>query len=93
MRIKMTDDEKKMELAMKVSTLVSKTCIHLEISPYDAIEVLAKSMTVLAITSAKDGREADVVLDILAMVWELGTDMIEKKRGEGDDESSVQRSH
>jgi len=89
----MTDDEKKMELAMKVSTLVSKTCIHLEISTYDAIEVLAKSMTVLAITSAKDGREADVVLDILAMIWELGTDMIEKKRGEGDDESSVQRSH
>jgi hypothetical protein len=89
----MTDDEKKMELAMKVSTLVSKTCIHLEILPYDAIEVLAKSMTVLAITSAKDGREADVMLDVLAMVWELGTDMIAKKRGEGDDESSVQRSH
>lgn len=89
----MTDDEKKMELAMKVSTLVSKTCIHLEISPYDAIEVLAKSMTVLAITSAKDGREADVMLDVLAMIWEIATEVIGKKRGEGDDESSVQRSH
>jgi hypothetical protein len=89
----MTDDEKKMELAMKVSTLVSKTCIHLEISPYDAIEVLAKSMTVLAITSAKDGREADVMLDVLAMVWQIATDVIGKKRGEDGDESSVQRSH
>jgi hypothetical protein len=89
----MTDDEKKMELAMKVSTLVSKTCIHMEISPYDAIEVLAKSMTVLAITSAKDGREADVMLDVLAMVWQIATDVIGKKRGEDGDESSVQRSH
>ena len=89
----MTDDEKKMELAMKVSTLVSKTCIHMEISPYDAIEVLAKSMTVLAISSAKDGREADVMLDVLAMVWQIAIDVIAKKRGEDGDESSVQRSH
>ena len=89
----MTDDEKKMELALGISSLVSKTCIKHKIAPYEAIEVMAKTMMVLAITSARGGREADVVLDILAMVWELGTDMIAKKRGEGDDESSVQRSH
>lgn len=89
----MTDDEKKIELALGISSLVSKTCIKHNIAPYEAIEVMAKTMMVLAITSARDGREADVVLDILAMIWELGTDMIEKKRGEEDDESSVQRSH
>ena len=89
----MTDDEKKIELAMKVSSLVSKTCIKHKIVPYEAIEVMAKTMMVLAITSAREGREADVVLDVVGLVWELGTDMIEKKRGEEDDESSVQRSH
>jgi hypothetical protein len=89
----MTDDEKKIELAMKVSTLVSKTCIHLEISPYDAIQVLARVMTILAVTSAKEGREADLMLDVFAMIWEIATDVIEHKREEDDDESSVQRSH
>jgi hypothetical protein len=89
----MTDDEKKMELAMKVSTLVSKTCIKHKIQPTDAILVLAKTMMILAITSARGGREADVVLDVVGMIWEVGTNMIEKKREEEDDESSVQRSH
>jgi hypothetical protein len=89
----MTDDEKKIELAMKVSTLVSKTCIHLEISPYDAIQVLARVMTILAVTSAKEGREADLMLDVFAMIWEIATDVIEHKREEDNDESSVQRSH
>jgi hypothetical protein len=93
MRIKMTDDEKKTELAMKVSMLVTKTCLNLEIEPYDAIEVLAKVMTILAVTSAKEGREADVMLDVFAMIWEVATEVIEAKRGEDDDESSVQRSH
>lgn len=89
----MTDDEKKTELAMKVSMLVTKTCLNLEIEPYDAIEVLAKVMTILAVTSAKEGREADVMLDVFAMIWEVATEVIEAKRGEDDDESSVQRSH
>jgi len=89
----MTDDEKKTELAMKVSMLVTKTCLNLEIEPYDAIEVLAKVMTILAVTSAKEGREADVVLDVIGMIWEIATEVIEEKRGEDDDESSVQRSH
>jgi len=89
----MTDDEKKTELAMKVSMLVTKTCLNLEIEPYDAIEVLAKVMTILAVTSAKEGREADVMLDVFAMIWEVATEVIEEKRGEDDDESSMQRSH
>ena len=89
----MTDDEKKTELAMKVSMLVTKTCLNLEIEPYDAIEVLAKVMTILAVTSAKEGREADVMLDVFAMIWEVATEVIEAKRGEDDDESSVKRSH
>lgn len=89
----MTDDEKKDELTMKVSMLVTKTCLNLEIAPYDAVEVLARVMTILAITSAKEGREADLMLDVFAMIWEIATDVIEQKRGEEDDESSVQRSH
>ena len=89
----MTDDENKMELAIQVSSLVSKTCIELKIQPYDAIEVIAKTMMILAITSSKAGREADVVLDVIGMIWEVGTDMIDRKREEDDDESSVQRSH
>lgn len=89
----MTDDEKKTELAMRVSMLVTKTCLNLEIEPYDAIEVLAKVMTILAVTSAKEGREADVMLDVFAMIWEVATKVIEEKRGEDDDESSMQRSH
>ena len=89
----MTDDEKKTELATKVSMLVTKMCLNLEIEPYDAIEVLAKVMTILAVTSAKEGREADVMLDVFAMIWEVATEVIEAKRGEDDDESSVQRSH
>ena len=89
----MTDDEKKMELALAVSSAVQDTCVRLKIEPYDAVEVMAKVLMVLAITSAKGGREADVVLDVIGMIWELGTDMIEAKRGEGDDESSMQRSH
>jgi hypothetical protein len=89
----MTDNEKKIELAMRVSSLVSKTCIELKIQPYDAIEVMVKTMMALAITSARDGREADVVLDVVGLIWEVGTDIIEAKRGEDDDESSVQRSH
>jgi len=93
MRIKMTDDEKKTELTMKVSMLVTKTCLNLELAPYDAIEVLARVMTILAVTSAKEGREADVMLDVFAMIWEVATEVIEAKRGEDDDESSVQRSH
>jgi len=89
----MTEDEKKIELAMRVSSLVRNTCIKLKIQPYDAIEVMAKTMMVLAITSAKAGREADVVLDVIGMIWEVGTDMIDRKREEDGDESSVQRSH
>jgi hypothetical protein len=89
----MTEDEKKIELAMRVSSLVRNTCIKLKIQPYDAIEVMAKTMMVLAITSAKSGREADVVLDVIGMIWEVGTDMIDRKREEDGDESSVQRSH
>lgn len=89
----MTDDEKKTELAMKVSMLVTKTCLSIEIAPYDVIEVLAKVMTILAVTSAKEGREADVMLDVFAMIWEIAAEIIEEKRGEGDDESSMQRSH
>jgi len=89
----MTDDEKKIELAVQVSSTVSDTCIKHKILPYDAIEVMAKTMMVLAITSAKAGREADVVLDVIGMIWEVGTDMIDRKREEDGDESSVQRSH
>jgi hypothetical protein len=89
----MTDDEKKTELAMKVSMLVTKTCLNLELAPYDAIGVLARVMTILAVTSAKEGREADVMLDVFAMIWEIATEVIEAKRGEDDDESSMQRSH
>jgi hypothetical protein len=89
----MTDDEKKIELALGISSLVSKTCIKHKIAPYDAIEVIGKTMMALAITSAKAGREADVVLDVIGMIWEVATDMIEKKREEDGDESSVQRSH
>jgi hypothetical protein len=89
----MTDDEKKIELAMRVSSLVPKTCIELKIQPYDAIEVLSNTMVLLAISCAKDGREADVVLDVIGMIWEVGTDMIDRKREEDGDESSVQRSH
>jgi hypothetical protein len=89
----MTDDEKKMELAVQVSSLVSDTCIKLKIAPYDAILVLAKTMMILAITSARGGREADVVLDVVGMIWEVGTNMIDRKREEDGDESSVQRSH
>lgn len=89
----MTDDEKKTELAIQVSSLVSDTCIKLKIAPYDAILVLAKTMMILAITSAKSGREADVVLDVVGMIWEVGTNMIDRKREEDGDESSVQRSH
>jgi hypothetical protein len=89
----MTDDEKKTELAMKVSMLVTKTCLNLELAPYDAIEVLARVMTILAVTSAKEGREADLMLDVFAMIWEIAIDVIEHKREEDDDESSVQRSH
>jgi hypothetical protein len=50
-------------------------------------------MTILAVTSAKEGREADVMLDVFAMIWEVATEVIEEKRGEDDDESSMQRSH
>ena len=89
----MTDDEKKDELTMKVSMLVTKTCLNLEIAPYDAVEVLARVITILAVTSAKEGREADLMLDVFAMIWEIATDVIEHKREEEDDESSVQRSH
>jgi hypothetical protein len=89
----MTDDEKKKELAIQVSSIVSETCMKLKISPYDAVEVMASTMMVLAISCARDGREADVVLDVISMVKGFGTDMIDHKRGEEDDESSVQRSH
>lgn len=89
----MTDDEKKTELAMKLSMLVTKTCLNLEIAPYDAVEELARVMTILAITSAKEGREADLMLDVFAMISEIAIDVIEQKRGEEDDESSMQRSH
>lgn len=89
----MTDDEKKIQLAMAVSSLVQDTCIKLKIQPHDAVEVLAKTLMVLAITSSREGREADVVLDVVGLIWELGTDMIERKRGEGDNASSVQRNH
>jgi hypothetical protein len=85
----MTDDEKKIQLAITVSSAVQDTCIKLKIPPYDAIEVMAKTMMVLAITSAKGGREADVVLDVIGMIWEVGTDMIDRKREEDGDESSV----
>jgi|GEM_PF-3603631 len=89
----MTDAEKKQKLSREISLLVADTCIKLEIFPYDAIEVMVKNIMILAISSAKEGREADVVLDVISMVKDFGTDMIERKRGEGDYESSVQRSH
>lgn len=85
----MTDDEKKIELAMRVYSLVPKACIELKIQPYDAVEVIAKTMMVLAITSAKAGHEADVVLDVIGLISEVGTDMIIRKREEDGDESSV----
>lgn len=89
----MTDDEKKIQLAIAVSSAVQDTCIKLKIQPYDAVEVMAKAMMILAFSSSREGREADVVLDIVGMIWELGTDMIKRKRGEESDESSVQRNH
>jgi hypothetical protein len=93
MRIKMTDGEKEIQLAMAVSSLVHDTCIRLKIEPYDAVKVLATNLMVLAITSARGGREAYVALDIVGIIWELGTDIIDRKRREEDDESSVQRNH
>lgn len=89
----MTDDKKKIQLAIAVSSAVQDTCIKLKIQPYDAVEVMAKAMMILAFSSSREGREADVVLDIVGMIWELGTDMTEAKRGEGDNASSVQRNH
>lgn len=89
----MTDDKKKIQLAIAVSSAVQDTCIKLKIQPYDAVEVMAKAMMILAFSSSREGREADVVLDIVGMIWELGTDMIKRKRGEESDESSVQRNH
>jgi len=89
----MTDGEKKQKLSKEISLLVANTCIKLEILPYDAIEVMVKNMMILAIASAKEGREANVILDVIALVQEFGMGIIEHKCGEGDDESSVQRSH
>ena len=89
----MTDDEKKTELAMKVSMLVTKTCLNLELAPYDAVEVMVKSVMVLSLMAAKDGRKPDVVLDVIGMVWEVGTQMIDAEREGEHHESSMQRSH
>ena len=89
----MTYGEKKQKLSREISLLVANTCIKLEISPYDAIEVLVQNMMILAISCAREGREANVILDVIALVQEFGMGIIEHKHGEGDDESSVQRSH
>jgi hypothetical protein len=89
----MTDEEKSVELALRISKLVSSTCIDLKIQPYDAVEVMVKSVMVLSLMAAKDGRKPDVVLDVIGMVWEVGTQMIDAEREGENHESSMQRRH
>lgn len=89
----MTDEEKSAELALRISKVVSSTCIDLEIQPYDAVEVMVKSVMLLSLVAAKDGRKPDVVLDVIGMVWEVGTQMIDAEREGENHESSMQRRH
>lgn len=85
----MTDEMK--AFCTKVAAFIIMEGENAGLDTGDMVQSATAALAMVAMQCAKEGHEADVILDILGMLQEAGVQFIEVKRGNVDESDSVQR--
>jgi hypothetical protein len=83
-------DEKMEEFCQLICNFILIEADKYALDSEELMRAVSATVASLALDCAVDGHEADVLLEVIGMVQEVGVELIDMKRG-GEDESSVQR--
>jgi hypothetical protein len=75
----------------KVATFIVAEGERADLEVEDMVQGATAALVMVALQCAKEGHEADVILDVIGMLQEAGVQFIEVKRGNFDESDSVQR--
>ena len=85
----MTDEMK--AFCTKVAAFIMMEGEKAKLETGDMVQCAVAALAMVSLQCAREGHEADVILDIIGMLQEAGVQFIESKRGYTDESDSVQR--
>lgn len=85
----MTDEMK--AFCTKVAAFIMMEGEKAELDTGDMVQSATAALAMVTLQCAREGHEADVILDVIGMLQEAGVQFIEAKREHSDESDSVQR--